>query len=217
MAQRTAVELDVVAAQGARTLPGVAGMGVSVHAEAPWVRASISRWGLCGVRATADDGVIGWLVVAPISHVPVNHPAALLIGHGHVRPAAVLLGAWIDDEWQGRRVDRTLVQHLAARLLGAPQPPTALLAASRPGGGVATPEAAWLESVGFCLVSTVLPTQLLRLDLSSTAQWRAGLDEALSRIQRLVRRPVAPPEPSTRVGREAVPPPRGRHGIPTAA
>lgn len=161
-------------------------------AGAAWVRGALNRYGFFGLGAFEDDDVLGYLLLAPASHVPRVHPLS-----GRAAPtSAVLLRAHLAVDDPRDALGRHLTSAAAARLRAVPSVRRleAMPALDEP--TCVTPERAWLAALGFA------PTgegRTMALDLARTVSWRHGVAAVRRRLGALAPSPhIAGPEPSAR-------------------
>lgn len=162
-----------------------------VVAKAEWAEVVTRHWGYCGVVATQDNEIVGYLTMAPAMYVPrLGAFATTPVGPD----AAVLMSGQVIPEHRGRGIGRQLVQ--AAAGLVARRDIRALEAVGtyHEGPSCMLP-VPWLETVGFAVVRAHPSTPRLRMDLQTTVRWRPDLGAAWQRLTGLVAQP-APPEPA---------------------
>lgn len=192
-------ELDPVAAERACEAGGAA-----LEKEA-WVSATLLEWGTCGYLAYVDAAPAGYVMFAPPAYVPrsVAFPTA------PVSPDAVLLmTARLVPEFAGAGLGRMLVQAVARDAArrgiraveafghhGEPDDAVTQAGASgRPAHAAAATAcvlpADYLLAVGFKTVRPHPHTPRLRLDIRSTASWRADVEGAIERLFTSVQTPA---------------------------
>lgn len=163
--------------------------GALVKSE--WAEAVTDHWGYCGVVASQDSGIIGYLTMAPAMYVPrlAAFPTTPISPH-----AAVVMSALVVEEHRGHGIGRQLMQSAAG--LVARRDIRALEAVGtyhdRPSCMLPVN---WLEAVGFAVTRAHPTTPRLRMDLQTTVRWRPDLGAAWHRLTGLVAQP-APPEPA---------------------
>ena len=174
--------------------------------KADWADQVVSHWGYCGVVASHENQIIGYLTLAPALYVPrlAAFPSAPVSSD-----AAVVLSGRVVEEHRGHGVGRQLIQ--AAASLVARRDIRALEAVGtyREGPSCMLP-AAWLEAVGFAVVRPHPSTPRLRMDLQTTVRWRPDLGAAWHRLTDLVAQPVAP-EPTAYAQRQGPEPLMPKH------
>ena len=169
--------------------------------KAEWAEAVTARWGHCGVVATGERGLLGYLTMAPAGYVP-------RLGAFATTPvdaeAAVVLSVRVVEDQRGQGIGRQLVQTAAG--LAARRDIRALEAVGtyHDAPSCMIP-ATWLEAVGFAVVRPHPVTPRLRMDLQTTVRWRPDLGAAWSRLTGLVAQPVQP-EPTAYARRDSLEP-----------
>jgi GNAT superfamily N-acetyltransferase len=171
--------------------------------KSEWAQAVTERWGYCGVQASDNGNVIGFLTMAPAVLVP-------RLGAFATTPvssdAAVLMTVRVQEEYRGLGIGRQLVQSAASLLVRRDIRAFEAVGTYHEGPSCMLPTS-WLEAVGFSIVRAHPITPRLRMDLQSTLRWKPDLGAALSRLTSLVRQP-APPEPNGVSWRKVEPVPR---------
>lgn len=170
-----------------------------VRVKTDWAEAVTERWGYCGVQASDNGNVVGYLTMAPAVLVP-------RLGAFATTPvsqdAAVLMSVRVIEEYRGFGVGRQLVQAAAGLLVRRDIRALEAVGTYHEGPSCMLPTS-WLESVGFAIVRPHPITPRLRMNLQTTRPWLPDLGAAWSRLTRLVAQP-APPEPNGVSWRQAV-------------
>lgn len=159
--------------------------------KADWAEAVTAHWGYCGVVASQDDQIIGYLTLAPPMYVPRLGAFATT----PVSPdAAVVMSGLVLEAHRGKGTGRQLVQAAAGLVARRELRALEAVGTYHEGPSCMLP-ATWLEAVGFSVVRAHPSTPRLRLDLHSTVRWVPDLGAAWHRLAGLVVQP-APPEPA---------------------
>ncbi|MCT1458051.1 hypothetical protein M3G03_00580 [Aestuariimicrobium sp. p3-SID1156] len=159
--------------------------------HARWARASMDRWGLCGVGLGHDT----WLLLCPQGSLPEDHPLVTRADASEATHMATLLALHVSHAMRRTGAGKQLVQSVAARLVGRE---TLMLAAGgRAAHQCATPPSEWLLKIGFepCTQVNYLPAgaQRLVLRLDRTVTWRSwALPDIVQQLTHWERNP--PPE-----------------------
>ena len=164
-----------------------------------WAEAVTARWGYCGVMAVSNGRTIGYLTMAPAMYVPrLGAFATTPIS----QDAAVVMSAYVVQEFRGKGIGRQLVQTAAAMVARRDIRALEAVGTYHEGPSCMLPTG-WLQAVGFVVVREHPITPRLRMDLQTTVRWRPDLSAAWSRLTGLVAQP-APPEPASfsRVARD---------------
>lgn len=167
------------------------GSDVPHGTSAPWARAAVEQFGLCGVVAIEDDQCVGHLLVCPTLHLPSRHP----LSHWSRTPETAALLELHCDEGAMAGTDRQLVQTIAGRLTGRVGGIEAAGSVGR--SGCEWLDIEWAEQTGFTASEQSLEGARLRLDMNSTITWRPGLRNAWGLLSGWVEHPLNP-EPSPR-------------------
>ncbi|MGI8679572.1 MAG: GNAT family N-acetyltransferase [Jatrophihabitans sp.] len=161
-----------------------------------WVSDTLLEWGSCGQLLYVDEKAAGYILYAPPAYVP----RAGAFATSPVSPDAILLmTARIQPEFTGAGYGRILVQGVARDVLrrgiraieafgrtGTPAPepdsPSNRQPTNRADKTTCMLPADYLLAVGFKTVRPHPQTPRLRLDLRSTATWRADVEYAWERL-----------------------------------
>jgi GNAT superfamily N-acetyltransferase len=180
-------ELDPVAAERACEA------GDAALEKEAWLSATLLEWGSCGHVAYVDGAPAGYVLYAPPAYVP----RAVAFPTSPASPDAVLLmTARLLPEFTGGGLGRMLVQAVArdvarrgiraieafGRIGDAEQNASAPAACMLP--------ADYLLAVGFKTVRQHPRVPRLRLDIRTTATWRADMEGALERLLTSVQTPA---------------------------
>lgn len=181
-------ELDPVAAERACEA------GDAALEKEAWLSATLLEWGSCGHLAYVDGVPAGFVLYAPPAYVP----RAVAFPTSPVSPDAVLLmTARLLPEFVGAGLGRMLVQTVARD--AARRGIRAIEAFGRIGDtddGTGTAPSScvlpadYLLAVGFKTVRPHPRTPRLRLDIRTTATWRADMEGALERLLTSVQTPA---------------------------
>ncbi len=165
--------------------------------KAEWAEAVTARWGYCGVVATQENDIIGYLTLAPAIYVPrLNAFATTPVGPD----AAVVMSGLVIEGFRGKGIGRQLIQSAAGLVARRDIRALEAVGTYHEGPSCMLP-ATWLEAVGFAVVRPHPSTPRMRMDLQTTVRWRPDLGAAWHRLTGLVTQPT-PPEPATYVQRE---------------
>lgn len=160
-------------------------------AKSEWAEAVTAHWGYCGVVASQDGVVTGYLTMAPANYVP----RLAAFSTTPVSPdAAVVMSALVVAEHRGHGLGRQLMQSAAGLVARRDIRALEAVGTYREGPSCLLP-VGWLEAVGFAITRAHPTMPRLRMDLQSTVRWRPDLGAAWHRLTGLVAQP-APPEPA---------------------
>jgi GNAT superfamily N-acetyltransferase len=185
-------ELDPIAGERA-----VQAGGAELEKEA-WASDCLLEWGSCGQIAYVDGVAAGYVLYAPPAYVP----RSVAFPTSPPSPDAVLLmTAWLAPEFRGAGLGRMLVQTAVRDVTR--RGIRAVEAFGRHGPGRAADEESaalgclvpvdYLLSVGFKTVRPHARTPRLRLDVKSTATWKADVEYALERLLSSMQSPALAP------------------------
>jgi GNAT superfamily N-acetyltransferase len=162
-----------------------------------WLSKTLLEWGTCGQLVWANGDVAGFAIYAPPAYVP-------RAGGFPTSPtgsdAVTLMAVAVAPQYRGRGVGRTLIQGVARDLVrraasGSADSVRAIEAFAiararvRSGEHVCVLPAGFLTALGFATVRSHPTYPRMRLDLRTTAGWRADVGQAWHRL----RTTVAPP------------------------
>lgn len=159
-------------------------------AKSEWAEGVTDHWGYCGVVASQNDIVIGYLIMAPASYVP-----RLAAFPAPISPhSAVVMSALVIEEHRGHGIGRQLMQSAAGLVARRDIRALEAVGTYHDGPSCMLP-VGWLEAIGFAVTRAHPTTPRLRMDLASTVRWRPDLGAAWHRLTGLVAQPH-PPEPA---------------------
>jgi GNAT superfamily N-acetyltransferase len=177
-------ELDPIAAERACEA------GDAALEKEAWLSATLLEWGSCGHLAYVDGTPAGYVLYAPPAYVP----RSVAFPTSPPSPDAVLLmTARLLPEFTGGGLGRMLVQAVARDV--ARRGIRAIEAFGRLGdpdenGPSCVLPADYLLAVGFKTVRPHPRIPRLRLDIRTTAGWRADMEGALERLLTSVQTPA---------------------------
>lgn len=159
-----------------------------------WLSDTLLEWGTCGQLIWADGDIAGFALYAPPAYVPraggfPTSPAG--------PDAVTLMALAVVPRHRGRGFGRMLVQGVARDLVrraasGGADSARAIETFGtargrvRPGEHVCVLPAGFLTALGFATVRTHPTYPRLRLDLRTTAGWRADVGHAWHRLRSTV-------------------------------
>ena len=166
-------ELDPVSGEDAMTA------GQPELEKEAWISSVLLEWGSCGRVVYVDEAPVGFVLYAPPAYVPRSQAFPT----SPVSPDAVqLMSAWLAPQCRGQGLGRTMVQTVAKDVLRRGfRAIEAFGDAQFAEAGCVLP-AEHLLAVGFKTVRPHPRFPRLRLDLRSTASWKADVELAIDRL-----------------------------------
>lgn len=162
-----------------------------------WLARTLTNWGTCGQVAIVDGDVIGFTFYAPGALVPGG--TAPLSGPTE-DDVVLLLGTWVDPQWRGGGVAKSLIQATAKDLIQRHAADTleVVATAGHTSGhrhGECLLPAGFAGAVGFQMQRAHPTYPRLRMNLRRTLPWSEELAASWRRLVVAVRPPIVAPRP----------------------